>query len=108
MDKKTKATDQLINLLDGMEEGVIFADKQDIIVEVNNNFLNLIEKKSWRSWVKKFGLFNQVRSQIKLRYLYEISKNISLPHRLNSNNRSSSWKQYFAYSHCIKIISTWG
>ena len=68
MDKKTKATDQLINLLDGMEEGVIFADKQDIIVEVNNNFLNLIEKKKLEVLGKKIWAFqpSEIANKIKI------------------------------------------
>ena len=77
MKKKTKDTNQLISLIDGMEEGVIFADKQDIIVEVNNNFLNLIKKNKPEVIGKKIWAFQPSESAKKIKtYIRNFKKHI--------------------------------
>jgi len=40
-----KETVKLSSMISGMEEGVVFADARDIIVEINEYFLNLVNKK---------------------------------------------------------------
>lgn len=57
MNIKNKTPNPLLSLFRGMEEGVIFADPQDEIIEVNDYFLYLIKKKRPEVLGKKIWTF---------------------------------------------------
>lgn len=70
-----KETLKLSSMISGMEEGIVFANKDDIVIEINDHFLNLTHKKREEIIGKSLWELHDQKISQKLRKYIDIFKN---------------------------------
>jgi PAS domain-containing protein len=89
-----KEAAKLSAMISGMEEGIVFADTTDKVIEVNDYFLKIVNREKKDVLGKSLWEVHKEKTEQKLRNYIHTLKNSPIPNPSSSSTLWEKWRRY--------------